>query len=110
MVVDRGGDGGDVVIRDIRESRDERFEAHVVFRLRGRGERGVGAAVKAVFHRDDFVTPASMSRPAASLIAASLASAPLLQKKHWPPKARSDKACANAPCASIYQVFGTWIS
>ena len=43
-------------------------------------------------------------------MAASLASAPLLQKKHWPPNDRSESAWANAPWASMYQVFGTWIS
>ena len=43
-------------------------------------------------------------------MAASLASAPLLQKKLWPPNDRSARASASAPWASMYQVFGTWIN
>ena len=46
----------------------------------------------------------------ASLIAASLASAPELQKNAWPPKLRSLSSLAQRPWASMYQVFGTWIS
>ena len=31
--------------------------------------------------------------------------------EEWLPGiARSDKACAKAPCASMYHVFGTWIN
>ena len=43
-------------------------------------------------------------------MAASTASAPLLQKKAWPPKDLSESAHAKAPCASVYQVLGTWIN
>ena len=54
--------------------------------------------------------PAACPWARASLMAASFASAPLLQKKHLPPNDRSESAWAKAPCASMYQVFGTWIS
>ena len=60
--------------------------------------------------RNDLVPARGVPVQPASLMAASFASAPLLQKKHWPPNDRSERAWANAPCASMYQVFGTWIS
>ena len=47
----------------------------------------------------------------ASLIAASFASVPLLQKKHRPPKSvRSPSAWPSSACGSVYHVFGTWMS
>ena len=63
-----------------------------------------------IHHGDDLVPPGlPLSR--ASLIAASFASVPLLQKKHWPPKPlRSLSAWASSPCGSVYQVLGTWMS
>ena len=43
-------------------------------------------------------------------MAASFASAPLLQKKHLPAEAALGQRFGQRPCASMYQVFGTWIS
>ena len=54
--------------------------------------------------------PRSWPKARASLMAASLASAPLLQKKHWPPNDRRERASASSPWGSMYQVLGTWIS
>ena len=42
-----------------------------------------------------------------SLMAASLASVPELQKNACPPKLRSESAFAQRPWASVYQVLGT---
>ena len=47
----------------------------------------------------------------ASLIAASTASVPLLQKNDIPSKSvRSPSACARSACGSVYHVLGTWMS
>ena len=55
-----------------------------------------------------YFSPLVRSRT--SLIAASLASVPELQKKAWPPNDRSERSLAHSPCGSVYQVLGTWIS
>ena len=49
-------------------------------------------------------------RSRTSLIAASLASVPELQKKACPPKDRSERSLAHSPCCSMYHVLGTWTS
>ena len=54
--------------------------------------------------------PAAWPWTRASLMAASLASAPLLQKNALPPNARSESNWANSPCGSMYHVLGTWMS
>ena len=43
----------------------------------------------------------------ASLIAASFASVPELQKNACPPKLRSESTWAHNPCHGVCQVFGT---
>ena len=55
LVVERGGQGLQVVVRDVREAGDHRLEAGVILGL-GRGrEGGVGPAVEAALHRHDLV-------------------------------------------------------
>ena len=79
----------------------------MIFRLAGGAERSERAAMEAVdmvmiLYRPGF----PLSR--AILMAASFASVPLLQKKHWPPQpVRSLSAWPSCPCDSMYQVFGT---
>ncbi len=67
----------------------------MVLRLRGGGDRRQRAAVEAVLEGDDLVAPGGVARRA-SLSAPSLASAPELQKKHLPPKERSEMIFARS--------------
>ena len=90
----------EVAERGVVEARQHRLDARVILRLAGRGQRSHRPAVEAVEHGDDLVAASAVPLSRASLIAASFASVPLLQKKHWPAKSvRSLSAWASSPAA-----------
>ena len=85
----------EIAERGVVEPGQHRLDAGVVLRLGRRGERAHRPAVEAVRCMVMILyRPFGLPLSRASLIAASFASVPLLQKKHWPPKSvRSLSAC-----------------
>ena len=110
FVVDQPGHGVEIAEGGVDEAGHQRPQALVIFGLGRGGQRAERAAVEAAFEGDDLVAVLGRACSRTSLMAASLASAPELQKKAWPPKLRSERAFAHCPWTSVCQVLGTWIS
>ena len=94
----------------IDEAGHQRPEPLMILGLRGGRGGAQGAAVEAALEGDDLVAALGRLCSRTSLMAASLASVPELQKNAWPPKLRSESALAQRPCSSVCQVLGTWIN
>jgi len=95
MAVDRAGDRLNRWI-DRAEAGDERCKRRLLGLLGRGGQRAVGTPVKGT----DTTSPAGRALRA-SLIAASLASAPELQKKTLPPRLDRDRRSARRIAGSV---------
>ena len=105
------GDGVQVVVGDVGEAGHHRLEARVILGLGRRRERGVGPAVEAALHRDDLEpargVPVGPGELDGRLVGLGAAVAEEALAAERPLRERLRRT---SPWASMYQVFGTWIS
>ena len=102
----------EVVEGDEEEPGRERLEPDSIARVAGRGQGSERAAVERVVGDEDLValrTLDGLARFRASLIAASLASVPLLQKNARSRPERSTSRRAASTCSGIWYRFETWM-